>query len=71
MLRHREINVLRDRPGQPVDASPAEIAKREVLRRHYRLCWVIQVNGGEVATFVRLDAARKDPLCAPGRDVYS
>ncbi|MFC5218789.1 glycosyltransferase family 39 protein [Streptomyces coerulescens] len=71
MLQHREINVLRDRPGQPLDNTPAEIAKREVLRRHYQLCWVISANGGESALFIRRDAAATDPLCAPGRDIYS
>lgn len=71
MLRHREINVLRDRPGQPLDQTPAEITKREVLRRHYRLCWVTPVNGGESAIFIRRDAAPTNPLCAPGRDIYS
>ncbi|MEU9663236.1 glycosyltransferase family 39 protein [Streptomyces chartreusis] len=71
MLQHREINVLRDRPGQPLDNTPAEITKREVLRRHYQLCWVIPVNGGESAIFIRRDAAATDPLCAPGRDIYS
>ncbi|MGV9348460.1 glycosyltransferase family 39 protein [Streptomyces spiralis] len=71
MLRHREINVLRDRPGQPQDNTPAEITKRDVLRRHYRLCWVIPVNGGESAIFIRRDAAPTNPLCAPGRDIYS
>ncbi|WP_424851947.1 glycosyltransferase family 39 protein [Streptomyces sp. SAI-170] len=71
MLQHREINVLRDRPGQPLDDTPAEITKREVLRRHYQLCWVIPVNGGESAIFIRRDAAATDPLCAPGRDIYS
>ncbi|QOV33856.1 glycosyltransferase family 39 protein [Streptomyces ferrugineus] len=71
MLRHREINVLRDRPDQPRDNTPAEIVKREVLRRHYQLCWVIPVNGGESAIFIRRDAAPEDPLCAPGRDIYS
>lgn len=71
MLRHREINVLRDRPGQPLDNTPAEITKREVLRRHFQLCWVIPVNGGESALFIRRDAAVTDPLCAPGRDIYS
>ncbi|WP_311571504.1 glycosyltransferase family 39 protein [Streptomyces lancefieldiae] len=67
MLQHREINVLRDRPGQPLDDTPAENAKREVLRQHYQLCWVIQAPGGEVATFIRRDAAPTDPLCASGR----
>ncbi|MEW2290554.1 glycosyltransferase family 39 protein [Streptomyces sp. NPDC047841] len=70
MLRHREINVLRDRPGQPLDQTPAEITKRDVLRRHYRLCWVIPVNGGESAIFIRRDVAATNPLCAPERDIY-
>lgn len=71
MLQHREINVLRDRPGQPLDNTPAELTKREVLRQHYQLCWVIPVNGGESAIFIRRDAAATNPLCAPGRDIYS
>ncbi|WP_307183826.1 glycosyltransferase family 39 protein [Streptomyces canus] len=71
MLQHPEINVLRDRPGQPLDNTPAEITKREVLRRHYQLCWVIPVNGGESAIFIRRDAAATNPMCAPGRDIYS
>ncbi|MBE8475507.1 glycosyltransferase family 39 protein [Streptomyces justiciae] len=71
MLQHREINVLRDRPGQPLDDTPAEITKRAVLRQHYQLCWVIPVNGGESAIFIRRDAALTNPLCAPGRDIYS
>ncbi|SNX55693.1 mannosyltransferase [Streptomyces sp. TLI_55] len=71
MLRHREINVLRDRPGQPLDNTPAEITKRAVLRRHYQLCWVIPVNGGESAIFIRRDTAATNPLCTPGRDIYS
>ncbi|MET8898329.1 glycosyltransferase family 39 protein [Streptomyces albogriseolus] len=71
MLQHREINVLRDRPGQPLDNTPAEITKRAVLRQHYQLCWVIPVNGGESAIFIRRDVAATNPLCAPGRDIHS
>ncbi|GGM24619.1 hypothetical protein GCM10010129_81360 [Streptomyces fumigatiscleroticus] len=71
MLQHQQITVLRDRPGQPQDNTPAENTKREVLRMHYQLCWVTPVLGGEVTTYIRRDTAADNPLCAPGRDIYS
>ncbi|WP_420033471.1 glycosyltransferase family 39 protein [Streptomyces sp. cg28] len=71
MLRHPELIVLRDRPDQPQDRSTAEITKRSVLREYFQLCWVIPLHGGEWTIYVRRDRAVSDPLCAPGRHIYS
>ncbi|MEU6394367.1 glycosyltransferase family 39 protein [Streptomyces sp. NPDC046939] len=71
MLHYPELTVLRDRPGQPQDQTPAEATKRAVLRKYFRLCWVIPIQGGEWTTYIRRDYAPTDPLCAPGRDIYN
>ncbi|MEU6556364.1 hypothetical protein ABZ915_39885 [Streptomyces sp. NPDC046915] len=47
MLEHPRLTVLRDRPGQPQDQTPAEITKRTVLHRYFQLCWAIPVRGGQ------------------------
>ncbi|MFF5494465.1 glycosyltransferase family 39 protein [Streptomyces aquilus] len=71
MLQHPQLTVLRDRPGQPLDHTPAENTKRAVLRTYFQLCWAVPVAGGEVTTYIRRDLAPTNPLCAPGRDIYS
>ncbi|MGV4986685.1 glycosyltransferase family 39 protein [Streptomyces sp. NRAIS4] len=71
MLQYPRLTVLRDRPGQPQDQTPAEITKRAVLHRYFQLCWAIPIRGGEWTTYIRRDHAPTDPLCAPGRDIYS
>ncbi|WP_234380507.1 glycosyltransferase family 39 protein [Streptomyces sp. CMB-StM0423] len=60
LLAADRIVVLRDPPGQPLDAEPGEAAKRAVLREHFRECGTRSVRGARVSLYAR------SGLCRPG-----
>ncbi|MDF6043742.1 glycosyltransferase family 39 protein [Streptomyces sp. JH14] len=47
------IVALSDPPGQPEDAFPGEVVKRDVLRQEFVVCRRVQVKGGRVTLYAR------------------
>lgn len=58
LLAADRIVVLRDPPGQPLDAEPGEAAKRAVLRAHFRECGTRSVRGARVSLYARSGLCR-------------
>jgi mannosyltransferase len=53
VLAAHRIVVLRDPAGQPVDRTPQEIAKRQVLARYFVSCGTRRVHGARVSVYAR------------------
>jgi mannosyltransferase len=53
VLAARRIVALRDPAGQPVDRTPQEIAKRDVLARYFVSCGTRRVQGARVTVYAR------------------
>ncbi|MEU1277257.1 glycosyltransferase family 39 protein [Streptomyces sp. NPDC005805] len=47
--------VLSDPPGQPLDDTPGEIAKRHVLEREFTVCGRTDAKGGRVTLYARAE----------------
>ncbi|WP_307847513.1 glycosyltransferase family 39 protein [Streptomyces sp. F63] len=56
VLAADRVIALTDPEGQPLDASPGEAVKREVLHAHFRRCAPVRVRGARIVVYVRTGA---------------